>query len=170
MPSRTLDPRTHLPAEARIGSYGSRSGPFCCAEWPGVVGVSGPYDLVQYPKFGVRPTVRAGGDAVSERPERLFPLHPRRPLPRHVASPDVDIDGRACPYAALDEPVRLRWPCSHPPLPLDVPPFLLGDPPPRAVKVGDLDAFEESEQVEAGQSRVVHVFDNTALGCAPHTW
>jgi hypothetical protein len=62
--------------------------------------------------------------------------------------------------ALLDEPVRCGRPGRESALAFLLATFLVCDPPPGAVEVSLLDAFEEAEQLEAGRRTVVHVFDS----------
>lgn len=105
--------------------------------------------------------MRACRYSVGECPQRLVSLYAARPFPCHVAAADVDVHGGRIPVQPLlDEPVWFGRPVVDTPLPFLLASFFVCDPPPRAVEVGGLDAFEEAEQVESGRlALVVHVFD-----------
>lgn len=121
-------------------------------KFPGAGARASPVDE---PELRVGPAVRAGIHAVGECPQRLVPLDAAAALARHVASADVHVHGGRVPVeAALDEPVGFGRPCVDAPLPLLLPPLLVRNPPAGALKVGELDALEEAEQVgrEGGRS------------------
>ncbi|SOD80181.1 hypothetical protein SAMN06272781_6908 [Streptomyces sp. 1222.2] len=116
---------------------------------------------VEQSQLGVGPAVRARGDAVGECAHGLVAGDALAALAGHVASADVYVGGCGVAVEALlDEPV---W-CGRSPflaaVPLGLTTFLVCDPPPGAVEVSLLDAFEEAEQGESGRRTVVHVFDS----------
>lgn len=105
----------------------------------------------------------AGGDPFGEGPQCLIPLHASAALARHMAAADVDVHRLPPVEALLDEPVRLGWSGLRASPLLLLPPFFVRDPPPGALEVRFLDAFEEEELIETGDVRVVHMFDITTV-------
>ncbi|MFG2025387.1 hypothetical protein [Streptomyces sp. NPDC048825] len=86
-----------------------------------------------------------------------------------AAAADVDGDGVACAEGVLEEPFGFGRPVLLAVLPLLLAACLLGDPPPGALEVLLLYAFEEAQLLESGRRTTVHVFDSRLYG-SPCIW
>jgi hypothetical protein len=106
--------------------------------------------------------VRAGGDSFGECPEGDVAGHSVAAFPGVPAAAGVDVDGGAVAVEAdFEEPVGWGRPVSGAAPLLGLASLFVGDPPPGAVEVGLLDAFEEAQHVEPGRL-FAHAFDSTA--------
>jgi hypothetical protein len=121
---------------------------------------AGALSSLQVAQLRVGPAVWAGGHPFGERPQCHIPSHAARPLAFVPAAARVDVHRHGVPVEAeLQQPVGRGRPGLVAALPFRLAAFLVGDPPAGALEVGDLDAFEEAEEVETGRL-VVHVFDS----------
>lgn len=103
---------------------------------------------VEQAELGVGPAVSARFDPFGECPHRLLAADAAHGLACHVATADVDGDGVAAAEGLLHQPVWCGWPGGDAALPLLLAVFFVSDPPPGAVEVGLLYAFEEAQHVE----------------------
>lgn len=102
----------------------------------------------------------AGGDPFGKCPECAVAGHAAAAFPCVPAVAGVDVYGGAVAVEAdFEEPVGWGWPVVGAVFPFLLASLFVGDPPPGAVEVGLLDAFEEAQHVEPGQL-FAHAFDS----------